>query len=221
MEKLNLTIYKAILWTLLYFGCILFYTFLDVTIWRKLLPRYSNWLNVITIALCITVFILILIRFNGSFMITSNTTLTGIILAIGCSILFFILLDKCLDPFFEGIFPASEQDYQAALQTLIKSPVSSLIQVCILAPIVEEILMRSFILNGLKNTYNIPTALIMSTILFAILHFNWVQTFSALICGIILGLLYIKTDSIICCIVAHCGYNIISYFTMIYPNIEK
>ncbi len=46
------------------------------------------------------------------------------------------------------------------------------------------------------------------------MHFNMVQTLSAMICGLILGLLYLQTDSVICCIAAHAGYNMISYFEM-------
>ena len=48
-----------------------------------------------------------------------------------------------------------------------------------------------------------------------------VQTLSAMICGIVLGLLYIRTGSIICCITAHAGYNMISYFTTILPVLKK
>ncbi|MBV1818746.1 type II CAAX prenyl endopeptidase Rce1 family protein [Anaerosalibacter bizertensis] len=48
-----------------------------------------------------------------------------------------------------------------------------------------------------------------------------VQTFSAFICGIILGLLFIKTDSILSCMFAHCGYNLISFVIMIMPYINR
>ncbi len=153
--------------------------------------------------------------------ILSDVTLTGILLAVFCSVLFFLLLDKCLDPVLESFFPQSEQDYQETIQRLVKSPVTSLIQVCIIAPVVEEILMRGFVLGGLKNTYGVVEALFISALFFAILHFNMVQTLSGFVCGIILGLLYIKTNSISCCIIAHCGYNLISYVTMIYPYINK
>ena len=153
--------------------------------------------------------------------ILSNVTLIGILLAVFCAVLFFLLLDKCLDPIFESVFPQSEQDYQETIQSLIKSPITSLLHVCIIAPIIEETLMRGFALGGLKNTYGIIEALLLSALFFALLHFNMVQTLSAFVCGIILGLLYIKTNSILCCIIAHCGYNLISYFTMIYPYINE
>ena len=150
----------------------------------------------------------------------SNISFVGMMLAIGCSFLFFLLLDRGLDPIFEGMFPQSEQDYQEMLESLIKSPLTSMIQVCVFAPIIEEILMRGVVLGGLKNSYGTVTALLISATLFALLHFNMVQTLSAFVCGIILGLLYIKTNSVFCCMIAHSGYNLICYVGMIYPQIR-
>lgn len=106
------------------------------------------------------------------------------------------------------------------LESLIKSPLTGMIQVCVLAPIIEEILMRGVVLGGLKNSYGTVTALLISATLFALLHFNMVQTLSAFVCGMILGLLYIKTNSVFCCMIAHSGYNLISYVVMVYPQIR-
>ena len=215
MGENTLRISNAIIWAAAYFGVMLFYTFLNVAVWRKVFPDYSEWINIVVIMMCAIGFISLL-KTKYEIHILSNVTPTGILLAVFCSLLLFLLLDKCLDPIFESLFPQSEQDYQAMIQSLIKSPITSLLQVCMIAPVIEEILMRGFVLGGLKNTYGITGALFISALLFAILHFNMVQTLSAFVCGILLGLLYIKTDSIPCCIIAHCGYNFLSYVTMIY-----
>ena len=199
----------------------LFYTFLDVAVWRKVAPDFSNIINIVTIAICIGVFIIFLKRVTGyQVQLLSNISFVGMMLAIGCSFLFFLLLDKGLDPIFEGIFPQSEQDYQEMIQSLTKSPMTSLIQVCVLTPVMEEILMRGVVLGGLKNSYGTVAALLISAVLFACLHFNMVQTLSAFVCGIVLGLLYIRTNSVFCCMIAHSGYNLISYVVMIYPQIR-
>ena len=211
---------NAIIWVVAYFGIMLLYTFLNIAVWRKKFPNYSEWINIVVIMICAVGFVCVL-RSKYEIHILSNVTPIGILLAVCCSILFFLLLDKCLDPIFESVFPQGEQDYQETIQSLLKSPITSLLQVCIIAPVIEEILMRGFVLGGLKNTYGVIVALFISALFFAILHFNMVQTLSAFVCGIILGLLYIKTDSILCCIIAHCGYNLISYFTTIYPYISK
>ena len=221
MKEYNIKISTAFWLVLAYFGIMLFYTFLDVAVWRKVAPDFSNIINIVTIAICIGVFIIFLKRVTGyQVQLLSNISFVGMMLAIGCSFLFFLLLDKGLDPIFEGIFPQSEQDYQEMIQSLTKSPMTSLIQVCVLAPVMEEILMRGVVLGGLKNSYGTVAALLISAVLFACLHFNMVQTLSAFVCGIVLGLLYIRTNSVFCCMIAHSGYNLISYVVMIYPQIR-
>ncbi len=218
----GISIGNGILWVLIWFGFMLLYTFLDVTLWRKISPAYEKYLNVITIVLSMVVFLSFLVRKSGFEVdLFRNISLLRILFAIGCAILLYFLLDKGLDPVFERIFPTSEESYQETLQTLSKAPVISLFQVCILAPIIEEILMRGYLLNGLSANYGSIIALLVSSLLFALLHFNMVQTLSAFTCGIILGLLYLQTGSIFCCILTHAGYNLISYITMILPLYSK
>ena len=86
-----------------------------------------------------------------------------------------------------------------------------------IAPILEEVLMRGFLLDGLSTNYGKIIALLISAALFSILHFNIAQIVPSFICGIILGLLYFYTDSIFSCILAHIGYNSISYMMIVLP----
>ena len=220
--KAKITLGNGFLWVLIWFGFMLLYTLLDIAVWRKLLPTHEKYLNVITIALSIAVFIKLLAR-NSHYKVDlfRNVSFSGILFSIGCSILLYFLLDKGLDPIFEKAFPASEESYQETLQALSKTPIITLLQICVLAPIIEEILMRGYLLGGLSSGYGNIVALLVSSLLFALLHFNMVQTFSTFISGIVLGLLYLKTDSIFCCILAHAGYNFISYITMILPLIGQ
>ncbi len=208
----------GILWVLLWFGFMLFYTFLDVAVWRKIAPAHAACLNLISIALCMAAFLILLhTKSNFEMDLLGRISFQGICSAIGCAVILYLLLDKFLDPVWEGLFPSSEKGYQETLQALGKAPVISFLQVCVLAPIMEEFLMRGFLLGGLSVNYGKTTALLLSSLLFALLHFNMVQTLSALLCGVILGLLYLQTDSLICCIITHMGYNLISYFTTILP----
>ncbi|QSX07294.1 CPBP family intramembrane metalloprotease [Sedimentibacter sp. zth1] len=214
----TLTILQSILLCAGYFLCMLCYTILDMGVWRKITPNISVWLNIFTIILFNLVFFLLISnKVSYKLNILGGISFLKILLAMLCSILFYFALDKCLDPIFEHLFPVSEIKYQDTITRLKQSPVTSFMLVCIIAPVVEEILIRGFILTGLQNEYGNFIALVVSAILFALLHFNMVQTISAFICGLVLGLLYIKTDSIFCCIVTHSGYNIISYLKMILP----
>lgn len=218
----GISIGNGIFWVLIWFGFMFLYTFIDVTVWRKIAPTYEKYLNVITIAVSMVVFLSSLVR-KSSFEVhlVRNISLLRILFAVVCAIFLYFLLDKGLDPAFEKVFPASEENYQETLQTLSKAPIISLIQVCILAPIIEEILMRGYLLAGISARYGSIAALLISSFLFALLHFNMVQTLSAFICGIILGLLYLQTGSLFCCILTHAGYNLISYLTMILPLCGK
>lgn len=212
----------GILWVLIWFGFMLLYTFLDVAVWRRVIPAGEKYLNFATILLSIAAFLSLLARKTGFRVeLFKNTALPGILLAIGCGILLYFLLDKGLDPVFERAFPASEESYQETLQALGKAPLISLLQVCVLAPFIEEVLMRGYLFSGLSASCGIMTALLVSSLLFALLHFNMVQTLSAFICGIVLGLLYWQTGSIFCCILTHAGYNLVSYITMILPLYGK
>ena len=220
--KDGISLGKGIRWTLVWFGFMLLYTAVDVVVLRKAVPVYGKYLNLLSIALCMLAFIFLLTK-NNNFKINlfGNIALQGILLAIGCAVLLYFLLDKGLDPVFESIFPVSEENYQETLKSLSEAPVVSLIQICILAPIIEEILMRGFLLDGLSVSYGTVKALFASSFVFALLHFSMVQTLSAFICGIVLGLLYLHTRSIFCCMLTHMGYNLISYVTMILPLYGK
>lgn len=218
----GLSIGEGALWVLAWFGVMLSYTFLDVAVWRKITPRHAKLLNVISIALCMGVFLSLLkSKYNFHIGLIDRVSFEGIFLATGCAVAMYFLLDKFLDPVFEGMLPGSEERYQETLQHLREAPVLGFLQVCILAPVMEEILMRGFLLGGLSVNYGKVAALFISSAFFALLHFNMVQTLSALICGIVLGLLYIQTDSLVCCIAAHAGYNMISYFTTLRQDAKK
>ncbi len=220
MPGYSINITTALLWIVVWFAAMLFYTCLDVAVWRKLSPAHAGTFNIIAIALCVFVFLGCLWRAGYRIAIFSHVTITGVLLALSCSVLFFVILDKGLDAFFEKIFPQSERQYQETVRTLLKSPVAGFLQTCVIAPFVEEILMRGFVLGGLRSTYGTLTALLVSSVLFALLHFNMVQTLSAFVCGMLLGLLYLKTNSLLCCMIAHCGYNMISYAVMLRPYLS-
>ena len=210
----NLSIGTAALWVAGYFGVMLLYTFLDVAVWRKLVPEASGWLDLISTAACATGFLLLLQR-RYPVRWTEGISISGLVLALVCAAGFYLVLDMGLDPLLAIALPGSESQYQEAVQSLLHFPVPAFLKVCVIAPIVEEALMRGFLLDGLRGGYGPAAALLISAVVFALLHFNAVQTISALVCGLVLGTLYLHTGSVFCCILAHFGYNAISYFVML------
>ena len=197
-----------------YFGVMLLYTFLDVAVWRKLVPEASGWLDLISTAACAVRFLLLLQK-RYPVRWTEGISISGLVLALVCAAGFYLALDMGLDPLLAKALPGSESQYQETVRSLLRFPVPAFLKVCVIAPVVEEALMRGFLLDGLRGGYGPAAALLISAVVFALLHFNAVQTLSALVCGLVLGLLYLHTGSVFCCILAHFGYNAISYFVML------
>lgn len=89
-------------------------------------------------------------------------------------------------------------------------PYSACITIAIIAPIVEEILFRGIILQGLINYgYKKWNSLIFSSFMFGVLHVNFWQVISACILGVIIGWIYINSKSLILSIVLHLINNLI------------
>ena len=57
----GLLIGKGIFWVLIWFGFMLFYTALDVAVWRKIGAPFGKYFNLVTMILCIAVFLFLLL----------------------------------------------------------------------------------------------------------------------------------------------------------------
>ena len=141
MKTEPLSIPSAIFWAVGYLGVMLVYTGLDVAVWRKWFTGCSEWIGLAAAAICSAGF-LWLLRRRWPVELWSNVTPAGLLLAAACAVGAFLLMDCCLDPLLERAFPKSDAAYQEALERLARSPAASLLRVCLLAPVVEEILMQ-------------------------------------------------------------------------------
>lgn len=139
----------------------------------------------------------------------------NLLLALGCAVGFYLVLDKGLDPMLDRLFPQSGAAYEEAAASLRARPWAGLLRVAVIAPVIEEVLMRGLLLKWLSGVMPWPLALSISAGVFALLHFNLTQGISALVCGLALGALYMHTGSLACCVLAHAGYNLISYLALL------
>ena len=85
-----------------------------------------------------------------------------------------------------------------------------LIYVCLVGPILEEIIFRGFILKSMRRYGNL-TAIIVSSILFSMFHLNLVQFINPVLVGMLLAFIAIKSDSIFPSIIAHIFNNTITF----------
>lgn len=82
-----------------------------------------------------------------------------------------------------------------------------LISVAIAAPLLEELIFRGVLLDGLLKRRSAWSAIIISSILFGIVHLNPWQFVSAMIIGVFAGWVYYRTRSLIYSIFVHFANN--------------
>ncbi|MBE4947603.1 CPBP family intramembrane glutamic endopeptidase [Chryseobacterium culicis] len=86
-----------------------------------------------------------------------------------------------------------------------------LIKGCLVAPLVEELFFRKFIQENLAKCYSNTFALISSSILFTLYHTDLNSSVQIFILGIILGIIFIKTQRIEYSILFHSILNFVIY----------
>jgi membrane protease YdiL (CAAX protease family) len=100
-----------------------------------------------------------------------------------------------MEKFFEGFAQAAEH------------PLAGVVLLVVVAPITEELLFRGIILNGLLTRFRAPTAILVSTVLFMLVHLNPWQFAAAAGLGIMAGWLYVRTRSLMPCLSVHVIQN--------------
>ncbi|MBE7068194.1 MAG: CPBP family intramembrane metalloprotease [Clostridiales bacterium] len=73
----------------------------------------------------------------------------------------------------------------------------------VLAPVLEEIVFRGMLLNGLKKTFSMPVAVVLCGALFALFHQNPAQTVYQFCCGTAFALVAIKSGSVLPTVLSH------------------
>ena len=91
--------------------------------------------------------------------------------------------------------------------------------VVIMAPIGEEMVFRGFLQKFLEQHWkDITRAVLVSSLLFAMIHFNPFWTIQIYLLGVILGFLSWKTNSIIPSIILHSMNNGIAFILTIFED---
>jgi membrane protease YdiL (CAAX protease family) len=128
---------------------------------------------------------------------------------IGIVILIDVFVVKPLHVVFTTYFfpEANEQEIITALEELsYKSSILMALSVSILTPILEELLFRGFILGVLLKCYNDRKSIVISALIFAIVH-EPVAYGMAFGGGLLYGWLRVKTGSIIPSTITHILWN--------------
>ena len=122
-----------------------------------------------------------------------------------------------------GPFFGEYYEYFAKLMEQMTSDEATLILFAVLfAPVLEEIIFRGIIMKGLLNKGLKPkSAIIISAVVFGIVHQNPWQFVGAVLLGSVLGLVYYKTKSLLLSILLHAFNNLVSSVLIFYGKTES
>lgn len=99
---------------------------------------------------------------------------------------------------------------------ITQMPVSGIIYTavlyCLLPAIVEEITFRS-VIYGEYRKFGVAEAVLLSSVLFAFMHFSLNGFFTYFLCGAVLALVYEVTRSVFASMTVHFIYNVLSVFS--------
>ena len=84
----------------------------------------------------------------------------------------------------------------------------NLFAICIWVPVIEELFFRGFLLRLFMRRWGTFSAVVTSSLVFAVLHGHIGLLIPLFICSIVISLLYIRSGSIYPSILAHAGGNL-------------
>ena len=100
-------------------------------------------------------------------------------------------------------------DDRLFVHTSVMIALGVLVIVC--APIYEEAFARGFVLGGLRPHWGMIPAFLISAAVFSALHADLGSLIPFTIAGVILGVVYIRTESLTAASMAHFGFNVIGF----------
>lgn len=103
---------------------------------------------------------------------------------------------------------------EGSLKGAMQQPLLALLAMGVGAPVLEEMLFRGILLPGLARNYGPTKAILQTSLLFGIIHFNPSQALSAFLIGLFLGWVYVRTQSLWACILVHATNNIGAWLMM-------
>ena len=84
----------------------------------------------------------------------------------------------------------------------------------IFAPIFEELICRGVVLGSLRGKFGVTTAWLVSSLFFGVLHGQPVQVINATVIGLVLGYVYLATDSLWSVMILHALNNAVAYLAL-------
>ncbi len=121
-------------------------------------------------------------------------------------------------PFFGPFY----EFFEGLMRQMTNDKATLLVMVVVMAPLFEEIIFRGIIQKGLINKGMKPaSAILIASVVFGIVHGNPWQFVGAVLLGVVLGLVYYKTKSLLLPILLHAFNNLCSALLILYGETES
>ena len=156
--------------------------------------------------------------FNEVFMfnkVSLNIWIPSIIFMFG-----IVILSSEIDNVLHYFLPMPQffQDVFAAMM-INEYLIISIILIGILPAFLEEMLFRGLMLNGFKENYSHKKTILITALLFGVIHLNPWQFVTAFIIGLIAAWVCLKIKSIVICVYMHLFNNLLFVFAMKYNDV--
>lgn len=153
---------------------------------------------------------------NQNWFRLAGLVILAIIFSVSAYIVLFNLLSLAAPYQVEKLLSDVAKDPSANRSNSFESNLLVIFATCVVAPITEEFIFRGIILQRFSTKWGIRAGLLSSSLLFGCLHVS--NPIGLSLFGIILGVLYIKTRSLIVPIVFHAMNNILAVSLQLLPR---
>ena len=113
-----------------------------------------------------------------------------------------------------SLVPESKIYNQILLEWAGQPAILLFLHMVVIAPVFEELICRGIILDGFLKHYSPLKSILVSSLIFGLLHLNLPQIISGFLGGLFLGWIYYKTRSVSLPIILHATINLIALIAL-------
>ncbi len=132
----------------------------------------------------------------------------------------FLIINSEIENLISILFGRYSSLYQVFINLANLNIVFSFITIAFFPSIIEELIFRGIIQRGLVNKYNVKKGIIVSSILFAVIHLNPNQIVPIFLLSLIIGYVYYRTNNLIYPILIHFFNNLFVWILLRFDFIE-
>lgn len=120
-----------------------------------------------------------------------------------------------------SLIPIPESFKKALIGLVSQRSVFTFILMVIAAPVLEEFIFRGIILDGLLKRYSPTKSILVSSLLFGLVHLNPWQFVTGFIIGIFSGWVYYRTRSLSFSIIIHAAVNLTGFLMRFFIDVDS